>query len=143
MYLALNVISLILKLKDWLSAIYWQHQILHGKSYFLFPGVLKRWSFQKNFSGTWFFLYYWERWYFFFLKIWSYSYTLGGKWKMIFLKKNARKYNIFFKLSEKMVFSKGAALGHELQQFSVLSWRPLQAFSCTTLQRKKNRKLNI
>ena len=87
MYLALNVIWLILKLKDWLSAIYWQHQILHGKSYFLFPGVLKRWSFQKNFSGTWFFLYYWERWYFFFLKIWSYSYTLGGKWKMIFLKK--------------------------------------------------------
>ena len=87
MYLALNVISLILKLKDWLSAIYWQHQILHGKSYFLFPGVLKRSSFQKNFSGTWFFLYYWERWYFFFLKIWSYSYTLGGKWKMIFLKK--------------------------------------------------------
>ena len=87
MYLALNVISLILKLKDWLSAIYWQHQILHGKSYFLFLGVLKRWSLQKNFSGTWFFLYYWERWYFFFLKIWSYSYTLGGKWKMIFLKK--------------------------------------------------------
>ena len=68
---------------------------------------------------------------------------LRRKMKDDLSQKNARKYNIFFKLSEKMVFSKGAALGHELQQFSVLSWRPLQAFSCTTLQRKKNRKLNI
>ena len=33
----------------------------------------------------WSFLYYRERWYFFFPKIWSY--TLDGKWKMIFLKK--------------------------------------------------------
>ena len=31
---------------------------------------------------------------------------------MIFLKKNTRKYNIFFKLSEKMVFSKRAQPGH-------------------------------
>ena len=58
---------------------------LHGKSYFLFPDVLKRWSFQKNRAGIWSFLYYRERWYFFFPKIWSY--TLDGKWKMIFLKK--------------------------------------------------------
>ena len=47
--------------------------------------VLKRWSFQKNCAGIWSFLYYRERWYFFFPKIWSY--TLDGKWKMIFLKK--------------------------------------------------------
>ena len=58
---------------------------LHGKPYFLFPDVLKRWSFQKNRAGIWSFLYYRERWYFFFPKIWSY--TLDGKWKMIFLKK--------------------------------------------------------
>ena len=58
---------------------------LHGKPYFLFPDVLKRWSFQKNCAGIWSFLYYRERWYFFFPKIWSY--TLDGKWKMIFLKK--------------------------------------------------------
>ena len=58
---------------------------LHGKPYFLFPDVLKRWTFQKNCAGIWSFLYYRERWYFFFPKIWSY--TLDGKWKMIFLKK--------------------------------------------------------
>ena len=40
----------------------------------------------KNGTRTWsFLLYYLERWYFFFPKIWSYS--LDGKWKMIFLKK--------------------------------------------------------
>ena len=58
---------------------------LHGKPYFLFPDVLKRWSFQKSCAGIWSFLYYRERWYFFSPKIWSY--TLDGKWKMIFLKK--------------------------------------------------------
>ena len=40
---------------------------------------------KKNCTGIWSFLYYRERWYFFFPKIWSY--TLAGKWKMIFLKK--------------------------------------------------------
>ena len=43
---------------------------------------------------------------FLFPKIWSYS--LGKKWKMIFLKKkkkNTWKYDILFKCSEKMVFS--------------------------------------
>ena len=49
-------------------------------------------------------MYYRERWYFFSSKIWSYS--LGGKWKIIFLKKNTCKYDIFFKCSKKMVFSK-------------------------------------
>ena len=58
---------------------------LHGKPYFLFQDALKRWSFQKNRTGTWYFFYYWKRWYFFFSKIWSY--TLSGKRKMIFLKK--------------------------------------------------------
>ena len=33
---------------------------------------------------------------------------------MIFLKKNTRKYDIFFKLSEKMVFPKIATRGHDL-----------------------------
>ena len=58
---------------------------LHEKPCFLFPDVLKRWYFQKNCTGIWSFLYYQERWYFFFPKIWSYS--LDTKWKMIFLKK--------------------------------------------------------
>ena len=58
---------------------------LLGKPYFLLLDVLKRWSFHKNCAGIWSFLYYRERWYFFFAKIWSY--TLDGKWKVIFLKK--------------------------------------------------------
>ena len=58
---------------------------LHGKPYFLFPDVLKRCSVLKNCPGMWSFLYYWERWHFFFPKIWSY--TLDGKWKIIFFKK--------------------------------------------------------
>ena len=70
---------------------------LHGKPYFLFPDVLKRWSFQKNRAGIWSFLYYGERWYFFFPKIWSCP--LDGKWKMIFLKKYTEIYflQIFWK----------------------------------------------
>ena len=59
-------------------------EALHGKPYFLFPDVLKRWYFQKNWAGIWSSLYCRERWYFLFPKIWSY--TLDGKWKMIFLK---------------------------------------------------------
>ena len=48
--------------------------------------ALKRSPFQKNRTGIWsLLLYYLERWYLFFPKIWFYS--LGGKWKMIFLKK--------------------------------------------------------
>ena len=67
-------------------SFFWSPQFtLHEKPYFLFPNVLKRWSFQKYCGGIWSFLYYRERWYFFFPKIWSY--TLDGKWKMIFLKK--------------------------------------------------------
>ena len=57
-------------------------------------------------------LYYWGRWHFFFLKVWSYS--LDGKWKMVFLKEKTKtkakqkkwNYDTFFKCSEKMVFSK-------------------------------------
>ena len=58
---------------------------LHKKPYFLFPNVLKRWSFQENCTGIWSLLYYQETLYFFFPRISSYS--LDGKWKMIFLKK--------------------------------------------------------
>ena len=90
------------------------HQLsksLHEKPYFLSPNVLKRWSFQKNRTGIWSFLYYQERWYFFFPKIWSYSSDTKGK--MIFLKKkkNTWKYDIFFECSEKMVFPRNSCLG--------------------------------
>ena len=87
---------------------------LHGKPYFLFPDVLKRWSFQENSAGVWSFLYYWKRWYFFFPKIWSY--TLDRKWKTIFLKKHT-EICIFFKPSEKMVFPEGVAPAHNVSCF--------------------------
>ena len=89
---------------------------LNGKPYFLFPDVQKRWSFKENCPGIWSFLYYWERWYFFFPKIWSYSFD--RKWKTIFLEKNTWKYYIFFKYSEKIVFSKQL---HRNMIFLVLS----------------------
>ena len=47
--------------------------------------VPKRWSFQKNCTGIWSFIYHEERWYFFFPKIWYFFY--GLKMKEIFLKK--------------------------------------------------------
>ena len=49
----------------------------HGNMIFS-SGVLKRWSFQKNCSGTWSFLYYLERWVFF-PKIWYFFF--GRKMK--------------------------------------------------------------
>ena len=73
------------------------HQLsksLHEKPYFLSPNVLKRWSFQKNRTGIWSFLYYQERWYFFFPKIWSYSSDTKGK--MIFLKKKKKYLEIWY-----------------------------------------------
>ena len=97
---------------------------LHGKPYFLFPNVLKRWPFQKNCTGIWSFLYYQERWYFFFPKIWSYS--LDTKGKMIFFKKNTWKYDIFFKCSEKMVFPKNSRLN---MIFFVISGKMVFLFS--------------
>ena len=53
---------------------------LHRKPYFLFPYVLKRWSFRKNWTGIWSFFYYREIWFFFFPKIWSYSRAENERW---------------------------------------------------------------
>ena len=91
------------------------------KTIFLYQNILKRWSFQNNCAGIWSFFHYQEKWYFFFPKIWSYS--LDGKWKIIFLKKthgnvlfssnapkgwsfqkNLGSNMIFLVLSGKMVF---------------------------------------
>ena len=87
---------------------------LHGKLYFLFPDVLKRRFFQKNCAGIWSFLYCWERLYFFFPKIWSYPQTENERWSFSKNKKNTRKYDIYFKCSEKMIFSKKITPGHDL-----------------------------
>ena len=81
---------------------------LHEKPYFVFPDVLKRWSFQKSCGGIWSFLYYRERWYFFFLKIWSY--TVDRTWKMIFLKKYTEIWH-FLQTFLKYGLSKGCHAG--------------------------------
>ena len=74
------------------------------KNPFFFRNVLKRWSFQKYRTAILSFLYYKERWYFFFPKIWSCS--LVGKWKMIFLKKLDWNVIYYSNLLKKVVFSK-------------------------------------
>ena len=55
------------------------------KTIFSFAKCSEKMVFPKNCAGIWSFLYYLERWHFFFPKISSYS--LDGTWKMIFLKK--------------------------------------------------------
>ena len=80
---------------------------IHG-NIILSLNVLKRWLFQKNSTGVWSILsYFLKRWYFFSPKMWSYS--LDGKWKMIFLQKNTWKYDISFKCPEKTVFQKNCS----------------------------------
>ena len=48
--------------------------------------VPKRWSFQKNRTGIWSFLYYLEKWYFFLTRKYD-IFSSDEKWKIIFLKK--------------------------------------------------------
>ena len=78
---------------------------LHRKPHFLFPEFLKRWSFQKNCAGIWSFLYYQERWYFFFPKICFYP--LDGKWKMIFFKKIHGNMIFSSRVPKRWSFQKG------------------------------------
>ena len=191
---------------------------LHGKPYFLFPDVLKRWFFQKNWAEIWSFLYYWGRWYFFSSKIWSCTLKMkndlsqkntrkhyisfplknglfkkdhAGLWSLLYYLKRwyfFQKTWYFFlgqgaggdlsqeihgdmifsvytymcykrgatalcqKTSKMVLSSKNTPSGDwcsrfasykKLQQFSVLSWRPLQACSCIALQRSEKKKGNL
>ena len=68
---------------------------LYEKQHFLFSNGLKKLPFKKSCTGIWSFLYYQQRQYFFFPKIWPYS--LYRKWKIIF-PKNAWKHDIFLYL---------------------------------------------
>ena len=89
---------------------------LHGKPFF-FPDVLKIWSFQKNalefdlscIIGK--YDVYFSR---------KYDLTPRRKMKDDLSQRNTRKYGIFFKCSEKMVFSKRTEPGHDL---SCTSWK--------------------
>ena len=73
-------------------------------------------DFPKNCTGIWPFLYYRERSCFFFPKIWSYS--LDGKWKMIFLKKLHRNMIFSSSFLKRWSFQKGP---HRDTIFLVLS----------------------
>ena len=76
---------------------------LHGKLYFLFPDVLKRWSFRKNRAGI--FLVLLGKIMFLFLE--NMILTLGGKWKMIFFKKIQGNIILFSGLPKRRSFQEG------------------------------------
>ena len=57
---------------------------IHGNMIFS-SNVLKRWSFQKNRTGIWSFLYHQEKWHFILSKKWYFFYT--RKLKKVFFKK--------------------------------------------------------
>ena len=124
------------------------------KTIFSFFKCSKKMVFPKNRSVIRSFLYYRERWCFFFQKI--SSYFLEGKWKMIFLKKYMEIYflqmsRIFF-ISRKIIFFwKNALIGdwhsrshsRKSSNNSLYFYGDLHGFSYIALQWKENRKLNI
>ena len=67
---------------------------------------------KKNRTGIWSSLYYHERWYSFFPKMWSYS--LDGKGKMIFIKKKIHGNMMLSSIFWKDDFSKKLALEYYL-----------------------------
>ena len=80
---------------------------MHEKPYFLFPDVLNRWSC----TGIWSFLYYQERWYLLFPKIWSYSLDKKERWPF---PKNYMEIWCFLQTFWKDGLSKKIALEYDL-----------------------------
>ena len=76
------------KMKDDLS-----QKKIH-KNMIFYSNVLKRWSFQRDRAGTWSFLCYLERGYFFSRKY--YVFSLDRKWKITFHKKYAEVRNFLY-----------------------------------------------
>ena len=127
--------------------------------------VLKRWSYQKSSTEIWSFLYYLERWYFFFTRKYD-IFSLDGKWKMIFLKKiywnmifsgcmyKCYKYDItLLPKQSKTIFSRENTLKGDC----ILGWHSRKSsndslyfygdlhrrFHILLSSEKKNRKFNI
>ena len=151
------------KMKDDLS------QKKYTEIYFL-QTFWKDGLFKKGHTGTWSFLYYLERWFFFSRK--HDIFSLGRKWEMNFLKKYMEVwYFLCTRMGVTNVVSSPSAKRHQrwcypakiqLKVIGVLDWHPrksssnslyfhgdlsciVRAFLCTALQQKKtkNRKLNI
>ena len=91
---------------------------LHGKPYFLFPDVLKRWFFQNKSRWNMIFVVLSRKMIFLFPK--NMILHVRRKMEDDLSQKNTLKYDILFKRSEKMVFSKRAAQGHDL---SCIIWK--------------------
>ena len=84
----------------------------HGNMVFS-SNILKRWSFRKIWHWNMIFLVVLSgKMIFLFPEICSHS--LDAKWKIIFLKKNTWKHDIFFKCPQKMVFPKIIALEYDI-----------------------------
>ena len=88
------------------------------KTIFSFSKCFEKIVFLKIRAWIWSFLHYQEGSFFFFPKI--SSYTLDGKWKIIF-SKNTGEYKIFFKCSEKIVFRKKSQ--RNMIFLAVLFWK--------------------
>ena len=100
------------KMKDVLSQKYtWKYDIFFKCS--------EKIVFSKNRTGIWsFLLYYLEKWYFLPPNIWSYS--LEGKWKMIFLKKIHGNMIFSSNALKRWSFQKKIALVYDL---SCIIWK--------------------
>ena len=94
---------------------------LHRKPYFLFPYVLKRWSFRKNWTGIWSFFYYREIWFFFFPKIWSYSRAENERWS--FSKKYTEIWYFLQMFLKDRLFKKGHDLSCTIWKGGIFSWK--------------------
>ena len=101
---------------------------MRGKPYFLFPDVLKRWSFEKKTRWTMIFLVLSGKMIFLFPK--NMILPLRQKMKDDLSQKNTWKCDIFFRCSEKMVFSKRIVLGHDL---SCIIWKDGIFFSANMI----------
>ena len=88
---------------------------LHAKPCIILQKVFKRWSFETNRAGIWSFLYYRDKWYFFFPKIWS-----CHRRKMIFLKKIHGDTIVSSNVLKRWSFQKGSRWD---MIFLVLSWK--------------------
>ena len=92
------------------TVCYWRHWMMQDllihkntarKNIISFSKCFENMIFPKKSTGIWSFLYYQERWYFFFAK---YDLILRHNMKNDLSQKNTWKWDIFFRCSGKMVF---------------------------------------
>ena len=107
-----------------LSCIIWKDSIFFPKTWYIFLGQELRDELSQEIHGKLIFSVYTYRCY----KC-NVTPLCQKKSVLVLSRKNTLKGDWSFRLTSKK----------ELQEFSVLSWRPLKAFLCIALQRKKTR----